>query len=284
MKTLGFALTLCAASSAAVAQLPVSGLYWNADEPGRGYTFDFQNGTGALTGYLYDNDGNALWFLAAGSMTTNNTVLEATADVYADGQCLGCPYTAPSVIGSLGELTLEFTGPDRALLTIDGNEIPIERQQFGFGGPPRSMLGSWHFIGESSRVGVTYNFSQVAPPTTNPGSTGVFADPSTRAVGECYDSGELSGRCLVGQFDSDGDPIVAYVFQQRTDRIYGVIPDVSSGRIVSELQGLQINTLSSPSRSMARSASSAAASTPDLAGLFDVVVDSGAVEAIGEKQ
>ncbi len=271
-----YALAGAIAYQDAHAQQPVPGIYWNPSEPGRGFPFDYQNGVGSITGYIYDEAGNPLWFLAAGMMTEGNTRLQASADVYEGGQCLGCPPQRPVVAGDLGQVDLQFTAADAATLRIDDVVIQIERQNFGFPPAPRGMLGVWQFLSIGSRTdtnSAVYVFEAVSgQPSGTLGGTGVFVDPQARAAGECFDSGDFAGACVVAQFDSGDNIVQAYLYVQRTDRLYGVRLNRSTLEPEAEMVGHHLQTLTA---ARARSSAMAAVVAADMIDAF-----SGAVELV----
>ena len=233
---------------------PVSGIYWNPEQPGRGFPIDYQNGSLALTGYIYDEYGDPIWFLAAGRMTNDNTRLQATAEIYMDGQCIECPYRKPEVVDNLGEVDLKFYSPDQATLKIGNEVIELERQNFGFPAPPRSMLGKWYIIKELSpnfSFGSIYNFTNIGPPSGAEGGTGVFIDQASNAIGECFSSGELAGQCLLLSFGDDTDDLQkVYLYKQHIDRLYGIGLNHLSFEPNSRVVGFQLESSSIQPRSI----------------------------------
>lgn len=216
------ALALLVVSEIALGFQPLSGLYWNPEESGRGFTADFQQGVLVITMYVYDTAGNPIWYLAAGPMTAGNRDFSAVANEFGGGQCGGCPYSEPEVTGDSGQLQITWSDPSRASLTWQGTTTPIQRQDFGFGSPPESMLGEWTFVFRIvSEFADTYNFDTIGPTTGFEGGTGTFMDLDARAAGECFTSGTFGGQCLVTETNSSGERTSSYLYTQTLDRAYG---------------------------------------------------------------
>ena len=109
---------------------PQTGWWWNPVEGGRGFSVEVQAGNAYIATYMYDAQGNPVWYLSGpGKLTNNNYQGRWTA--YSGGQSLTGPYKAPSATSDAGSLTVQFTSRTTALLTLpDGRQIPIQR--FGF--------------------------------------------------------------------------------------------------------------------------------------------------------
>jgi hypothetical protein len=122
--------TLAATTSLTVLFAPKVGLWWNPDESGTGYAFDVKHGVLVATIYSYASDGLPTWYLAFGTIDSNNTVT-ATLSRYANGQCISCPYMAPTENGNDGTMTIQFTSPYTATMTLPGRApFMIQPQNF----------------------------------------------------------------------------------------------------------------------------------------------------------
>lgn len=111
--------------------VPENGWWWNASESGRGYFMEFKNNLAFLAGYLYDANGNPLWYLASNNMTTPQ-MLQSNWVQYANGQTLTGAYKpATQINGNVGPLTIQFQDPANATMTLpDGRQLPITRFRF----------------------------------------------------------------------------------------------------------------------------------------------------------
>src|ERR1700722_3698674 len=49
---------------------PETGWWWNPAEGGRGFAIEIQGNAMYFAGYMYDPNGNALWYLASGNMSS----------------------------------------------------------------------------------------------------------------------------------------------------------------------------------------------------------------------
>lgn len=109
--------------------LPESGIWHNAQEPGRGYFMEFKNNFAAVTGYMYDNSGNPVWYLANQNMA-NSTLLQTNWNLYANGQAIGGVYRAPTASGA-GSMSIQFTSRSTAIMTFpNGTQTSLTRFRF----------------------------------------------------------------------------------------------------------------------------------------------------------
>ena len=102
-----------------------------------------------MAGYLYEADGRATWFTAAGPMSGSSFTGDMTS--YRAGQTLTGPYTAPSTTQSPGRLTIVFTAGDRATLTWPGGTTALTRFAFGSVGAGAGENGWWWNAAEPGR-------------------------------------------------------------------------------------------------------------------------------------
>lgn len=110
--------------------LPQTGWWWNPAEGGRGFAIEVQGGTLMMAGYMYDTGGNPLWYVSAGALASP-TLYRGSWDQYRDGQTLTGTYKPPTPAGSAGNVTLQFSSPTAATLTLpDQRQIPLSRFAF----------------------------------------------------------------------------------------------------------------------------------------------------------
>jgi hypothetical protein len=149
------ALGLAGLVPAAHAFQPESGVWFNPAESGRGMTLEIQDNILIFSGYLYEADGDPIWYTSAGplSYTYNSQgVLQTVTytgqlDAYRNGQCLGCPYRAPTVVSNAGgPISINFRTEVQANLTWGGVTIPIERFSGAVGTPVQRMRGEWQAV------------------------------------------------------------------------------------------------------------------------------------------
>ena len=112
------------------AATPENGWWWNSKESGRGFNIETQNGVTFIAGFLYDEGGNAIWYTAVGSVSDNKLVADFVKSD--NGQCIGCPYTAPDS-EILDKVTFTFPSADKGTLEWQGNVVELERFNFSFG-------------------------------------------------------------------------------------------------------------------------------------------------------
>ena len=99
---------------------PQLGLWWNPAESGSGYFIDLQHGVVVVTIYSYNGDGTPQWYLMTGTLTANNTV-SGPLTKFKGGQCIACAYKAPMADGNDGVMTIVFTSPEAATVTLAGS-------------------------------------------------------------------------------------------------------------------------------------------------------------------
>jgi mono/diheme cytochrome c family protein len=107
---------------------PQAGLWWNRDEPGRGFALEVQGDCLLLVAYFFDEAGRATWLATSGAM--------ASANRYAGRW--ERPIGGPTLEASLrkfaptnadaGPVAIDFETPRRGTITLpDGRLLPIER-------------------------------------------------------------------------------------------------------------------------------------------------------------
>lgn len=107
-----------------------SGWYWNAQEPGRGFSIEIQGNKVFVVGFMYDDAGNPVWYVSEG-LTDQNRFSGAWAEV-ANGQSLTGAYRAPTVANAnVGSLTLTYIDATNVTLTLPtGRQVALTRFPF----------------------------------------------------------------------------------------------------------------------------------------------------------
>ncbi len=106
---------------------PETGWYWNASESGTGWFFEVQGSSIFLSGYLYDGGGRPIWYVTSGPMLSA-TAYDGNLQLYAGGQTLTGGYKAPTSSASVGQVSLRFTTPTTATITLPtGRTIALTR-------------------------------------------------------------------------------------------------------------------------------------------------------------
>ncbi len=104
---------------------PLAGLWWNADESGRGYNLEVQGDTLFVNAFLYDAAGNPVWYLSAGRMTSPTTY-EGPWLRFAGGQTMTGAYRPPSPPVEVARLAIAFLGDDEADFTFTTEDpVPV---------------------------------------------------------------------------------------------------------------------------------------------------------------
>jgi alpha-tubulin suppressor-like RCC1 family protein len=110
---------------------PQAGWWWNANEPGRGFSLEIQNGNILIAGYMYDANGNPIWYSSQGPMTGTSSY-QGNWIQYGYGQTLTGSFQSASVVNAnVGALTIQFSSPTAGMMTLpDGRQIPFIRFLF----------------------------------------------------------------------------------------------------------------------------------------------------------
>ena len=113
-------------SAAPVAFQPETGWWWDPAQSGRGFALEVQNGTLFMAGYMYDGNGDPVWYSTEHAMTTPTTY-QGTWVQYANGQTLTGTYKAPGIANAnVGTVTIQFSDAKDAILTLpNGTQIPL---------------------------------------------------------------------------------------------------------------------------------------------------------------
>jgi hypothetical protein len=146
----GLVTLACVASSASHAA-PQSGWYWDPAQSGRGFFVESTGDMLYMAGYIYANDGHALW-VVAGDATPDPYSYSGHLYSFSGGQTLTGAYKAPTGSQDLGAMSLHFSDDTHAVLTWSGETIPLERDIFGSGPAAfQPQTGWWWNPNESGR-------------------------------------------------------------------------------------------------------------------------------------
>jgi hypothetical protein len=213
-------VSLAAAGSTAFAGTvggPTMGLWYNAQESGRGYDIDVQGDTMIVTTYVYEASGDPIWYLSSGTYDHATGVFQSTYDSYSNGQCFGCAYQAPDVqSGAAGPITISFHTNQSATLTYPGGSTEIVKYMYGFPTRTDVLFGEWALSYETGGV--------------VSGDWIVFDTPYTDPNGIVYVSGHAAGNpttTALGLFNTSVPEAQIQVTQGTTQRVYefGVFDD-----------------------------------------------------------
>ncbi|WP_374669504.1 hypothetical protein [Ramlibacter sp.] len=158
------------------------GVYWNPAEPGSGFFFEAQGGTGVATFYLYEDDGRPVWYTSAGTFsadTSTRATFSGSLLRYSGGQSdrSTTPRTPTSTV--VGSVTF----------TIEGDTAQVNL-------PGRSFTAKKFFASGTSR-GPTY---------TQP-ETGIYWNPAESGRGFTIEVGDGVAVVTVFHYDDSGQPV-----------------------------------------------------------------------------
>jgi hypothetical protein len=210
-------VALCSSVSARPVGGPTMGLWYNAQESGRGYDIDLQGDTMIVTTYVYESSGDPIWYLSSGTYDHATGVFQSTYDSYSNGQCFGCPYQQPDVqIAAAGPITITFYTNQTATLTYPGGSTDIVKYMYGFPTRTDGLYGEWALSYETGGV--------------VGGDWIVFDTPYTDSNGLVYVSGHEASApttTALGLFNTTVLEAQVLVTQGTTQRAYqfGVFDD-----------------------------------------------------------
>jgi len=106
----------------------LNGVWWNSAEPGTGFFFEVQGGTGVATFYLYEADGKPVWYTSAGQLIdqSGTYLYSAPLQRYSGGQpgTSVTPKAATSTV--VGSVTMTFRGTE-AEVKLPGRTFKAKR-------------------------------------------------------------------------------------------------------------------------------------------------------------
>ena len=110
---------------------PESGWWWNPNESGRGFFIEWQNGYADVAGYMYDDSGNPVWYIAV-YPTPDAQRFSGNWWQYAGGQSMFSGVKpATQVSDHVAPVTITFTGATDAIMTLpNGRTTALTRFRF----------------------------------------------------------------------------------------------------------------------------------------------------------
>ncbi len=156
MKNILIALFLFLLASPLKAVLPESGWYWNPNAGGSGFNIEVQDDKMFVAAFTYDVQGRSIFYTIGGVLNVNTGTLTSTLFVTSGGQCVGCPYVAPTTTAvAPAEIYFPTSRTARVRVFLAGGtaEISLVRFVFGYAGArAQEHLGVWSIIEESLGV------------------------------------------------------------------------------------------------------------------------------------
>src|SRR4051812_36642834 len=113
----------------AAAFQPKTGWWWNPDESGRGFSMELAGDHMFIGAYMYDESRNAEWYVADNTMQSA-TKFSGPLLRFANGQTIGGTYRAPTPPEIVGTITIDFSAPDQATVTLS-DDRPHKAQKAG---------------------------------------------------------------------------------------------------------------------------------------------------------
>ena len=113
------------------ANQPESGWWWNPDESGRGFFIEWQAGQADIAGYMYDDQGNPVWYISV-AQTADPHAFNGNWWTFANGQSMLGPFKPASLTNDhFAPLSIQFTSATTAVMTLPGGRaLNLVRQSF----------------------------------------------------------------------------------------------------------------------------------------------------------
>lgn len=128
---------------------PESG-FWVSDN-GYGVSIEIQDNYLFAAIYVYDVNGNPIWYSAQASLQ-GNSLLNTGLNLTVDGTCIDCPPSQPTTfINEGGPVTIDFLTETTGTIQFGGQIHSLQRFNFILGDELTKMLGEWQLIMDVSR-------------------------------------------------------------------------------------------------------------------------------------
>ena len=112
---------------------------------------------------------------------TRPATFTSAYDIFANGQCFGCPYVAPTHTGDAGPITITFHTNQTATLTYPGGSTDIVKFQYGFPDRTQVLYGEWALTYETGG-NVGGDWVVLDTPYTDPASGTAFVSGHAAAT------------------------------------------------------------------------------------------------------
>jgi len=111
---------------------PEAGWWYAPTEGGRGYAIEIQGGSMFLAGYMYDAQGNPIWYASGPTPMSSLTTYQGVWQQFGNGQTLTGAYQPPTVVNAnVGNVSVQFTTTTTGILTFpEGRQVAIQRYTF----------------------------------------------------------------------------------------------------------------------------------------------------------
>lgn len=118
-------------NTAPAANQPENGWWWSPAESGRGFFIEWQGNTADLAGYMYDDAGNPVWYLAVYA-TPDIASFTGNWWTYANGQTLTGAYRpATRTSDAFAPVAIRFNSSTTATMTLPGGrQLELQRHRF----------------------------------------------------------------------------------------------------------------------------------------------------------
>lgn len=147
--------------------MPETGIFWNPERNGSGFTIESNQGTVYLTLFTYDNAGEPIWQLAPIQQQLREGRTESLRTSYRGGQTLHGTHAAPKLEYSLS-LGTEFSQPCEGILTFGASVSHIQRFAFGTSGDACRARSAAEAL-RASLVGAAFDVKHLPYPGSREG-------------------------------------------------------------------------------------------------------------------
>lgn len=253
--------------------IPEEGMYYDPEESGTGLVLEYQAGVVVVTYFGYDDAGLPVWWQFSDDLEEAIVIpgvdplpppqsdgmsihyVEGELNRFEGGQCLGCPFSEPEVVGTGGFVRIFFETTNEAVIFYgtefnDSNSmlhIEFGYEHFSSGIDPDEdrypyfaagfpdLRGEWTFVTEAGVNGPwRYRFTsaEVVPGGEESTYRVRFGTRDDERFMECVPAADLEVMSGCELYDADGIILSARLGDIGVERIYGF-----RGRLGTEEEG-----------------------------------------------
>jgi hypothetical protein len=111
---------------------PQTGWWWAPSQGGRGFAIEIQKGSMFLAGYMYDGNGNPVWYASGPTPMIGLSTYSGTWEQFGNGQTLTGAYQPAAIVNSsVGLVNISFSSTTSGLMTFpNSSQVLIQRFPF----------------------------------------------------------------------------------------------------------------------------------------------------------
>jgi len=204
---------------------PESGFWFSPN--GYGVSIEIQDNYLFAAIYVYDIDGNPIWY-SAGAPLVGNSLFDSELNLTVGGSCIDCtPSTPTTFIGEGGPVTIDFLTETTGTIQFNGQIQPLQRFNFLLGDELEKMLGEWQVVIDSSQFESGYPFTADVLVFRQ-----IEIDNGDRLVTGCRSESTIFNSCT--QFALDNSDMAAF-FDSELNELFVIVRDDTDNFLIYRL-------------------------------------------------